>query len=75
MKYLEVELRDTDNSTIANVKGMQLAEGMLVSWTAILTCVPTTAICGSWIMSAPTVLNTSCNLFMTGIRASMALKM
>ena len=35
------------------------------------TWVPTTAICGSCIMSAPTVLNTSCSLFMTGIRASM----
>lgn len=37
-----------------------------------LTCVPTTTICGSWMMSAPTVLKTSCSLLMTGISASMA---
>lgn len=37
-----------------------------------LTWVPTTTICGSWMMSAPTVLNTSCSLFMTGMRASMS---
>lgn len=37
-----------------------------------LTCVPTTTICGSWMMSAPTVLNTSCSLLMTGISASIA---
>lgn len=37
-----------------------------------LTCVPTTTICGNWMMSAPTVLNTSCSLLMTGISASIA---
>lgn len=37
-----------------------------------LTCVPTTTICGSWMMSAPTVLKTSCSLLITGINASMA---
>lgn len=37
-----------------------------------LTCVPTTTICGSWMMSAPTVLKTSCSLLITGISASMA---
>ncbi|KAG7268768.1 hypothetical protein CRUP_034252 [Coryphaenoides rupestris] len=36
------------------------------------TWVPTTAIWGSWMTSAPTVLNTSCSLLMTGIRASMS---
>jgi len=36
-----------------------------------LTCVPRTTICGSCSTVAPTVLNTSCSLFITGIRASM----
>lgn len=35
------------------------------------TCEPRTTICGSWIESEPTVLNTSCNLFTTGIKASI----
>lgn len=39
---------------------------------ARLTCVPTTTICGSWMMSAPTVLKTSCSLLITGINASIA---
>lgn len=37
-----------------------------------LTWVPTTTICGSWIISAPTVLKTSWSLFITGMRASIS---
>ena len=32
---------------------------------------PTTTICGKWMMSEPTVPNTSCNLLITGIKASI----
>jgi len=35
------------------------------------TWVPITTICGSWMTSEPTVLNTSCNLLITGIRLSI----
>lgn len=37
----------------------------------ILTWLPNTTICGNWIASEPTVLKTSCNLFTTGINASI----
>lgn len=40
-------------------------------WYMLRTCVPSTTICGNWIESEPTVLNTSCNLFTTGINASI----
>lgn len=35
------------------------------------TCEPKTTICGNCIESEPTVLNTSCNLLITGINASI----
>ena len=38
---------------------------------SIFTCEPTTTICGKWMESAPTVLNTSCSLFITGINDSI----
>jgi len=40
-----------------------------------ITWVPTTIIWGNWMASAPTVLNTSCNLLITGINASMFYEM
>lgn len=40
-------------------------------WFVTHTCVPSTTICGSCMESEPTVLKTSCNLFTTGISASI----
>lgn len=37
----------------------------------VFTWLPSTTICGSWMASDPTVLNTSCSLLTTGMRASM----
>lgn len=37
----------------------------------LFTWLPSTTIWGSWMASEPTVLNTSCSLLTTGIRASM----
>ena len=42
-------------------------------WFFLFTWVPMTTICGNCIVSDPTVLKTSCSLFMTGIKLSIML--
>lgn len=49
----------------------RLATNFALNGNYLLTCDPKTIICGKCIASDPTVLNTSCNLLITGIRASI----
>lgn len=68
------ELGNTFESDYNELNGFEFIstkQWVAINISEMQTCDPRTTICGSWIESEPTVLKTSCNLFTTGIKASI----